>query len=96
MSIYGCVLFERKHKKVLRRMRYLDDHDILVNWDFPIRDLDYFIALYNEVREPSRKVCRLRDVFYDLAYNDFHKYTDTGRKPDREQSYHFGKMEIFV
>ena len=96
MSIYGCALFERKHKKVLRGMKYLNDHDIFVDWDFPISDLKYLITLYNKVRKPSRRVCRLRDVFYDLAYNDLHEHTDTSWKTDKEQIYDFGKMEIFV
>ena len=96
MSIYGNILFERKHEKVLNGMKYQDDHDIFLDWDFPISDLKYSITSYNKVRKPSRKVCRLRDIFYDLAYNDYHYHTDMVWKADREQRYHFGKMEIFV
>lgn len=96
MSIYGNILFERAHEKVLNGMKYRDDHDIFLDWDFPIRDLEYLISLYNIARKPSRKVCRLRDIFHDLAYNDYHYYTDESYTPDREQGYHFGKMEIFV
>ena len=96
MSIYGNILFERKHEKVLNGMKYQDDHDIFLDWDFPTSDLNYGITSYNKARKPSRKVCRLRDVFYDLAYNRYHFYTDEPYTPDREQRYHFGKMEIFV
>ena len=96
MSMYGCALFERKHEKVLNGMKYLDDNYFYTDWDFPIRDLEYLISLYNKVRKPSRKVCRLRDIFCGLAYNRYHFYTDEPSVPDREQSYHFGKMEIFV
>lgn len=96
MSIYGCALFEREHEKVLRGMRYQDDHDIFVDWDFPIRDLKYDVSAYNKAKKPSRKVCRLRNVFHDLAYNYYHYYSDDPCAPDREQRYHFGKMEIFV
>ena len=96
MSMYGCALFERKHKRVLGGMKYLDDNYFYTDWDFPIRDLEYLISLYNKVRKPSRKVCRLRDIFCDLAYNGYHSCTDDPYTPDREQSYHFGKMEIFV
>ena len=96
MSIYGNILFEREHEKVLNGMKYQDDHDIFLDWDFPISDLEYLITLYNKVRKPSRRVCRLRDVFYNLAYNDLHEHTDTSWKTDKEQIYDFGKMEIFV
>lgn len=96
MSIYGSILFEREHEKVLNGMKYQDDHDIFLDWDFPISDLKYEITAYNIVRKPSRKVCRLRDIFHDLAYNEYHYNTDDPYTPDREQSYHFGKMEIFV
>ena len=96
MSIYGNILFEREHEKVLNGMKYQDDPDIFLDWDFPISDLKYLMTLYNKARKPSRKVCRLRDVFYDLAYNDFHYNTDELCIPDREQIYHFGKMEMFV
>ena len=96
MSIYGNILFERAHEKVLNGMKRQDDHDIFLDWDFPISDLKYEITAYNKVRKPSRKVCRLRDILWDLAYNDFHEHTDRGWKTDREQRYHFGRMEIFV
>ena len=96
MSMYGCALFERKHEKVLNGMKRQDEHDIFLDQDFPTNDLKYEITAYNIARKPSRKVCRLRDVFYALAYNDYHKYTDECWKTDKEQSYHFGKMEIFV
>ena len=96
MSIYGSILFERAHEEVLNGMKYRDDHDVFLDWDFPTSDLEPLLILYNEARKPSRKVCRLRDVFYYLAYNDFHEHTDESWQPDREQSYHFGKMEIFV
>ena len=96
MSMYGCASSERKHEKVLGGIKYLDDNYFYTDWDFPIRDLEYIISLYNKVRKPSRKVCRLRDVFYALAYNDYHKYTDECWKTDKEQIYNFGKMEIFV
>ena len=96
MSIYGSALFERKHKKVLEGMKYLDDNDIFTDWDFPSYDLKYDIKLYNIAKKPSRKVCRLRDVFYDVAYNHYHAGTDEPCTPDRKQRYHFGKMEIFV
>lgn len=96
MSIYGSILFEREHEKVLNGMKYQDDHDIFLDWDFPISDLKYEITAYNKVRKPSRKVCRLRDIFYDLAYNEYHYNTDDPYTPDREQIYNFGKMEIFV
>ena len=96
MSIYGNILFERKHEKVLNGMKHQDDHDIFLDWDFPISDLKYEITAYNIAKKPSRKVSRLRDIFCGFAYNDFHEYTDTGRKPDREQRYQFGRMEMFV
>ena len=96
MSIYGSILFERAHEKVLNGMKRQDDHDIFLDWDFPISDLKYGITSYNVAKKPSRKVCRLRDIFYDLAYNRYHHYTDEPYTPDREQMYHFGKMEIFV
>lgn len=96
MSIYGSILFEGAHEKVLNGIKYQDDNDIFLDWDFPIRDLKYLITLYNKVRKPSRRVCRLRDVFYDLAYNDLHEHTDRDWKTDKEQIYHFGKMEMFV
>ena len=96
MSIYGNILFEREHEKVLNGMKYQDDPDIFLDWDFPTNDLKYEITAYNIARKPSRKVCRLRDIFYDLAYNDFHEHTDESWKADREQMYNFGKMEMFV
>ena len=96
MSIYGNILFEREHEKVLNGMKRQDEHDIFLDWDFPISDLKYEITTYNIARKPSRKVCRLRDIFYDLAYNEYHSCTDEPYTPDREQSYHFGRMEIFV
>lgn len=96
MSIYGNILFKRAHEAVLKGMKYQDDHDIFLDVDLPIRDLKYLITFYNKVRKPSRKVCRLRDIFYDLAYNDYHPCTDNSFESDREQSYYFGKMEIFV
>ena len=96
MSIYGNILFERVHKEVLKGMKYRDDHDIFLDGDLPIRDLKYEITSYNIARKPSRKVCRLRDIFCDLAYNGYHHCTDEPGVPDREQSYNFGKMEIFV
>ena len=96
MSVYGCALFEREHEKVLNGMKYQADHDIFLDWDFPTSDLKYGITSYNIARKPSRRVCRLRDIFCDLAYNGYHPGTDEPHTPDREQSYHFGKMEIFV
>ena len=96
MSVYGNILFEREHEKVLDGMKYRDDHDIFLDWHCIIDDLKYDVSVYSRARKPSRRVCRLRDVFYDLAYNNFHYNTDEPCIPDREQSYHFGKMEIFV
>ena len=96
MSIYGSILFERKHEKVLNGMKYLDNSDIFTEWDISYDDIKFEMKLYNIARKPSRKVCRLRDIFYDLAYNGYHSCTDEPCTPDRKQSYHFGKMEIFV
>ena len=96
MSMYGCALFERKHEKVLKGMKELDNSDIFTEWDISYDDIKFEIKLYNIARKPSRKVCRLRDIFYDLAYNEYHSCTDEPYTPDREQSYHFGRMEIFV
>lgn len=96
MSIYGNILFEREYEKVLNGMKYQDDHDIFLDWDFPISDLKYGITSYNIARKPSRKVCRLRDIFWNLAYGEYHDDTDYSLEPDRIQSYNFGKMEIFV
>ena len=96
MSVYGNILFEREHEKVLNGMKYRDDHDIFLDWHCIINDLKYDVSTYNKAKKPSRKVCRLRDIFCDLAYNGFHYHTDEPYTPDREQSYHFGKMEIFV
>ena len=48
MSIYGSILFERAHEKVLNGIKYQDDNDIFLDWDFPIRDLKYLITLYNK------------------------------------------------
>ena len=95
MSMYGRALFERKHEKVLKGMKKQDDHTMLPYWDFP-DDIKYDIIVYNKARKPSRKVCRLRDVFCDLAYNNYHYYSDEPCIPDRVQSYNFGRMEIFV
>ena len=96
MSIYGSILFEREHEKVLDGMKKQDDHDIFMAWDSVIFDLKYDMTSYNIARKPSRKVSRLRDILHDLAYNGYHSCTDEPYTPDREQSYHFGKMEIFV
>ena len=96
MSIYGCALFERKHEKVLKGMKALDNSDIFTEWDISFDDIKFEIKLYNIARKPSRKVCRLRDIFYGFAYNRYHFYTDEPYTPDRKQSYHFGKMELFV
>ena len=96
MSMYGCALFERKHEKVLKGMEELDNSDIFTEWYLSFDDIKFEMKLYNIARKPSRKVCRLRDIFYDLAYNEYHYNTDDPYTPDREQSYHFGKMEIFV
>ena len=94
--MYGCALFERKHEKVLKGMEELDNSDIFTEWYLSFDDIKFEMKLYNIARKPSRKVCRLRDIFYDLAYNEYHYNTDDPYTPDREQSYHFGKMEIFV
>ena len=96
MSVYGYVLFEREHEKVLNGMKRQDNCDTFREGDRLVDDLKYDTTLYNIARKPSRKVCRLRDIFHDLAYNRYHFYTDEPSVPDREQSYHFGKMEIFV
>ena len=96
MSMYGCALFERKHEKVLKGMEELDNSDIFTEWYLSFDDIKFEMKLYNIARKPSRKVCRLRDIFYDLAYNEYHYNTDDPYTPDREQSYHFGKMEMFV
>ena len=96
MSIYGCALFERKHEKVLKGMEEQDNSGTFLEWGISYDNIKYDIKLYNIARKPSRKVCRLRDIFYDLAYNEYHYYTDELYTPDREQSYYFGKMEIFV
>lgn len=96
MSIYGSILFERKHEEVLEGMKYRDDYDTFMDLHHIIDDLQYDVSVYNKAKKPSRKVCRLRDILHDLAYNAYHYYTDDPCIPDREQSYHFGKMEIFV
>ena len=44
MSIYGNILFERAHEKVLNGMKRQDEHDIFLDWDFPISDLKYEIT----------------------------------------------------
>lgn len=96
MSIYGSALFERKHEKVLKGMEEQDDNDIFMDWYLSFDDIKFEMKLYNIAKKPSRKVCRLRDIFCGFAYNRYHFYTDEPSIPDREQSYHFGKMEIFV
>ena len=96
MSIYGNILFERKHEKVLNGIKKQDNCDTFREGDRLVDDLKYDMTLYNIAKKPSRKVSRLRDIFHDLAYNGYHSWTDEPRTPDREQSYHFGKMEIFV
>jgi len=97
MSIYGRVLFEREHEKVLKGMKEQDTiREVAIFLDSQTDDIKYGIIAYNKARKPSRKVCRLRDVFFDLAYNNYHCYTDEPCVPDRVQMYHFGKMEIFV
>ena len=96
MSVYGYVLFEREHEKVLDGMKKQDNCDTFREGDRLADDLKYDTTLYNKAKKPSRKVCRLRDIFHDLAYNGYHYYTDEPCTPDREQRYQFGRMEIFV
>jgi len=97
MSIYGRALFERKHEKMLKGMKGQDTlRKVAIFLDSQTDDIKYDIIAYNKARKPSRKVCRLRDVFCELAYNNYHYYSDEPCAPDRVQMYHFGKMEIFV
>lgn len=97
MSMYGRALFERKHKKALKGMKGRDTlHEVAIFLDSLTDDLKYDIIAYNKAKKPSRKVCRLRDIFCEIAYNRYHYYTDEPCVPDRVQMYHFGKMEIFV
>ena len=96
MSIYGNILFERKHEKVLDGIKKQDNCDTFREGDRLADDLKYDMTLYNIAKKPSRKVSRLRDIFYGFAYNIYHPCTDEPYTPDREQIYHFGKMEIFV
>lgn len=96
MSMYGRALFERKHEKELEGMKEQETlRKAAIFLDSQTDDIWYDIRVYNEARKPSRKVCRLRDVFCDLAYNNYHYYSDEPCTPDRVQMYHFGKMEIF-
>lgn len=96
MSMYGHALFEREHEKVLKGMKEQDTlRKVAIFLDSPADDIQYAMRVYNQAQKSSRKVCRLRDVFYYLAYNNYHCYTDEPCVPDRVQMYHFGKMEIF-
>lgn len=90
MSIYGNILFERKYKKFCRGIK---EHDIFYQWSVDLRD---DIISYNQAKKVSRRVSRLRDIFWDIAYNIYHWGTDEPYIPDREQMYHFGKMEMFI
>lgn len=97
MSMYGRALFERKYEKMLKGMKGQDTlRKVAIFLDSQTDDIKYDIIAYNKARKPSRKVCRLRDVFCDLAYNNYHYYSDEPCAPDRVQRYNFGKMEIFV
>ena len=97
MSIYGSVLFERKHEKMLKGMKGQDTlREVAIFLDSLTDSIQYDIRAYNKAQKPSRKVCRLRDIFCEIAYNRYHYYTDETCVPDRVQMYHFGKMEIFV
>lgn len=54
------------------------------------------LQFYNVAKKTSRKVCRLREIFWNLAYDECHDDTDDSLESDRTQSYNFGRTEIFV
>ena len=95
MSTYGKILFERKHEKVLKEIRRVD-REIYSPITFELNTVHDTLTFYNVAKKTSRKVCRLRDIFWNLAYGEYHDDTDSSFEPDRIQSYNFGRMEIFV
>ena len=97
MSIYGSVLFGRTPRRMLIRMAKVDEESgESLAFDSYLDTVHDTLTFYNVAKKTSRKVCRLRDVFWNLAYGEYHDDTDSSFDSDREQSYHFGKMEIFV
>lgn len=97
MSIYGSVLFGRAPMLMLIRMAELDeDLDFRLTFYSFLDTVRDTLTFYNVAKKASRKVCRLRDVFWNLAYDEYHDDTDHSFEPDRIQSYNFGRMEIFV
>lgn len=81
MSIYRSVLFERAPMRV---------------FDSSLGTVHDTLRFYNVAKKTSRKVCRLRDIFWNFAYGEYHDDTDILSESDRIQSYNFGRMEIFV
>lgn len=97
MSIYGSVLFGRTHRRMLIRMAKVDEElGASLTFDSYLDTVHDTLTFYNVAKKTSRKVCRLRDIFWNLAYGEYHDDTDSSFESDRIQSYNFGKMEIFV
>ena len=95
MSIYGSILFERKHEEMLKAMGvWIGSYTSPIT--FELTTVHDTLMFYNVAKKTSRKVCRLRDIFWNLAYGEYHDDTDYSLEPDRIQSYHFGKMEMFI
>lgn len=95
MSIYGSVLFERTPMLMLMRMAELDE-ELHAPITFELETVHDALMFYNVAKKTSRKVCRLRDIFWNFAYGEYHDDTDYSLEPDKKQSYNFGRTEIFV
>lgn len=95
MSTYGNILFERKHKEMLKAMDvWIGSYTSPVT--FELNTVHDTLTFYNVAKKTSRKVCRLRDIFWNLAYGEYHDDTDYSLELGRIQSYNFGRTEIFV
>lgn len=95
MSLYGSVLFERTPTFMLMRMTELYK-ELYSPITFELNTVHDTLTFYNVAKKTSRKVCRLRDIFWNLAYGEYHADTDYSLESDRTQSYNFGRTEIFV
>ena len=87
MSIYGSILFEREHEKALNTMRRMDrELDFILIFDSSLDTIHDTLKFYSVAKKTSRKVCRLRDILWNLAYDEYHEDTDSSFEPDRKQS----------
>ena len=93
MSIYGSVLFERAPMFMLMRMAELDE---VTSAEADTEHIHDSLTFYNVAKKTSRKVCRLRDIFWNFAYGEYHDDTDSSFESDKIQSYNFGRTEIFI